>query len=266
MQDVGRKLGFPQKTISTSQALYHRFYLYYSIKEYSPQDISIACLFVASKIEETIKKLKDIFVAVHSVKHPESKELDPEQISEDRRRKILSYEKLVLETICFNFQLRHPYEYIIKFTKWIKSTHPSVDDKQLAKRAYGIAVDSYKTPICIEYPPHTIAVGCIYLATLFMTEQDKILKELIEWDQSFLSRMEDIEDVAQQILDLYISTNPRHDAGKYTRFKILLNEQAQKRGPDPYLEKMTQLELKMGDVKDLEEVNTNHHTVSYHFE
>ncbi|EIE92415.1 hypothetical protein RO3G_16937 [Rhizopus delemar RA 99-880] len=57
---------------------------------------------------------------LHNVKYPDSKELDPEQISEDRKRKILGYEKLVLETICFNFQLRHPYEYIIKFTKWMK--------------------------------------------------------------------------------------------------------------------------------------------------
>lgn len=41
----------------------------------------MTCLFVASKIEETIKKLKDIFVAVHSVKYPDSKELDPEHVN-----------------------------------------------------------------------------------------------------------------------------------------------------------------------------------------
>ncbi|CAO3700528.1 unnamed protein product [Rhizopus microsporus] len=196
MQDVGRKLGFPQKTISTSQALYHRFYLYYSIKDYSPQDISVTCLFVASKIEETIKKLKDIFVAVHSVKYPDSKELDPEHIAEDRKRRIISYEKLVLETACFNFQLRHPYEYVIKFAKWLKEMEPSLKDKQLAEKAYGIAVDSYKTSLCIEYPPHTIAAGCIYLATLFLKDQDNTVEKLIKdrpWDQYFLSRMDDIE-------------------------------------------------------------------------
>lgn len=41
----------------------------------------MTCIFVASKIEETIKKLKDIFVAVHSVKYPDSKELDPENVN-----------------------------------------------------------------------------------------------------------------------------------------------------------------------------------------
>jgi hypothetical protein len=45
-----------------------------------------------------------------------------------------------------------------------------------------------------------------------------------------------------------------------------LNEQAQQRGPDPYLDKSSQLELKTGNMKGLDEVNTNQHTVSYHFE
>lgn len=48
------------------------------------QDISVTCLFVASKIEETLKKLKDIIVAVHSVKYPDKKELDPEQVRTER--------------------------------------------------------------------------------------------------------------------------------------------------------------------------------------
>lgn len=74
---------------------------------------------MASKIEETIKKLRDIFVVIHSVKHPDSKELDPEQVSEDRRRKIMGYEKLMLETLCFDFQIRHPYEIMVKFVKYI---------------------------------------------------------------------------------------------------------------------------------------------------
>jgi hypothetical protein len=56
--------------------------------------------------------------------------------------------------------------------------------------------------------------------------------------------------------------------------KISLNEQAQKRGPDPVMDEITQQELKprLPDWEfntslptPLEVVNTNQHTASYHF-
>jgi CTD kinase subunit beta len=66
----------------------------------------------------------------------------------------------------------------------------------LAKKAYQLAVDSYKTLLCVEYPAHTIAAGCIYLASRLLKEQDPLFQALPDdkpWDQHFLSRMEDIE-------------------------------------------------------------------------
>lgn len=53
---------------------------FFSLRRFK-KDISVTCLYVASKIEETHKKLKDIFVAVYSVRYPDSKELDPEHVS-----------------------------------------------------------------------------------------------------------------------------------------------------------------------------------------
>jgi CTD kinase subunit beta len=81
-------------------------------------------------------------------------------------------------------------------------------------------------------------------------------------------------DVSQQILDLYISIkSKREDVSLYTRIKIALNEQAQQRGEDSLLDDATKEQSKPknpdwefdGTSNPLDTVNTNHHTVSYHF-
>lgn len=172
---------------------------------------------MACKIEETFKNLRDILVAAHSVRHPQSAELDPEHVSEERKRKIMGYEKLVMESICFDYQQPHPYSYVVKFVKWIEAmqTPPLVDGKRLAQEAYKLAVNryvpwtrmlcyhvlfilvvSYQIPLCIEYPAHTIAAGCIYLASMLIKSTDPSFEGLAKgqpWDQFFCSRMEDIE-------------------------------------------------------------------------
>lgn len=93
--------------------------------------------------------------------------------------------------------------------------YQSVDGKALGKRAYQLAVDryiernfsslsvlftcvhvSYRIPLCLEHPAHTIAAGCIYLASILLKEEDESFQGLSEdqaWDQFFCSRMIDIE-------------------------------------------------------------------------
>ncbi|KAJ1932676.1 RNA polymerase II C-terminal domain kinase beta subunit, partial [Linderina macrospora] len=57
---VGRSMGFPTRTINTAQLLVHRTYIYRPQPQATATDIATACLFVAAKMEETLKKLKDI--------------------------------------------------------------------------------------------------------------------------------------------------------------------------------------------------------------
>lgn len=50
--------------------------------------------------------------------------------------------------------------------------------------------------MCVEYPAHTIAAGCVHLASMMLKQEDTSFQELSNdqpWDQFFCSRMEDIE-------------------------------------------------------------------------
>lgn len=75
------------------------------------QDVSVGALLVASKLEDTLKKLREIQIAAHHVKIDQEggsrvlSEPDPHLLDSDRPR-LVGIERLILETISFNFNLR----------------------------------------------------------------------------------------------------------------------------------------------------------------
>lgn len=79
----------------------------------SSQDVSVACLLVSSKLEDTLKKLRDIQIAAFQVRAAHEglhaggalAEPDPAVLEADRA-KLIGVERLILETISFNFNLR----------------------------------------------------------------------------------------------------------------------------------------------------------------
>lgn len=80
-------------------------------------------------------------------------------------------------------------------------------------------------------------------------------------------------DVCQQILDMYIYQHSDENE-LYTKFKIELNAQAERRGPDPNTDHVTESETSSGirpsdweanGTTSLEVINSNQHTVCYDF-
>lgn len=59
------------RTFDTACTYFHKFRLNFRDAEYNYQDAALASLFVACKVEDTIKKSKDILAAAYNVKNPE---------------------------------------------------------------------------------------------------------------------------------------------------------------------------------------------------
>ena len=74
-----------------------------------------------------------------------------------------------------------PFPFVIKFGKYFNGppfpllvpcsspSHLSSSvSKLLTKFAWRLAVDAYRTHVPLIYPPHTVALGCLYLAALLI--------------------------------------------------------------------------------------------------
>ncbi|CAJ0837725.1 2043_t:CDS:2 [Entrophospora sp. SA101] len=187
-------------TICTAQLLYHRYYTENSIEKATSSnnitaDVSITCLFVATKIEETYKKLKDILIVAYYVLCPEGPEINTEK----QKRRVLTLEQTILEITCYEFKFLHPHKFLMKFVKKLGG------DKSLAFKSYQIVNECYKTTVCLRFPPHTLAVASIYLAIKLLQLNDfpptpssinsNDTTCEYEWYELFLCRIEDIEAI-----------------------------------------------------------------------
>ncbi|CUA68775.1 hypothetical protein RSOLAG22IIIB_03635 [Rhizoctonia solani] len=228
---VGVRSGFPRRTIATAQNLYHRFHMFFSMKDFDFFDVTMACLYVSTKLHDTLKKPRDILMAAYCIRMPElaaksktGTDVDIDQtVLETDRHRLIAIERLILETICFNFRVRLPFAYVIKICR---EFHAS---KELTKLAWRLSIDSNRTLVPLQYPPHTIALGCIYLAALLMStdpngpatsptydsrehsfrgdDPSMIVAKLThpgEWETKFYSRVEQLEDIAHALLDLLL--------------------------------------------------------------
>lgn len=63
IQSSGLLLKLPQTAMATAQVLFHRFYYSKSFVRYSYQHTAMACVVLASKIEEAPKRIRDVIKA-----------------------------------------------------------------------------------------------------------------------------------------------------------------------------------------------------------
>ena len=167
-----------------------------SIRRFEAKEMFAPALFLACKVEEQHRKLRDIVTEVH--KHgallagTAPTELPPES-NEAFRTRALYHEDILLRVLSYQLTFEHPFVHIMDraytFLPRACKTHSRYyDDKdhaiavesredRLARIAYSICCDrcvraigcafdarSYATVACLRFPPRTIAGACLVLA------------------------------------------------------------------------------------------------------
>ncbi|KAF9021700.1 hypothetical protein BDZ89DRAFT_1071247 [Hymenopellis radicata] len=240
LEALGARIGFPRRTTATAQSLYHRFHLFFPRKDFNYHassfffaDVALASAYVSTKMHDTLKKPRELLAVSYALRYPDlvakSKNpagevdvdtMDPTMVERDRQR-LLAVERLLLETICFNFTSKMAFPYVIKIGRAIGA------EKKLTKLAWRLAVDSHRTLVPIEYPPVTVALASLYVASLLLSletssplhqeseaqsaqEIRTLLSQHGDWEKKFQTHVEDLDGIAHIVLDLliYATTTP----------------------------------------------------------
>ncbi|KAF7365228.1 CTD kinase subunit beta [Mycena venus] len=183
LETLGARIGFPRRTIATAQNLYHRFHLFFPRKDFSYVDVSLASMYVSTKMHDTLKKPRELLAVSYAIRFPElvAKSKHPggeidvdtmdQQVVERDRQHVLAIERLLLETICFNFTSRMPFPYVIKLGKAFGAS------KKLTKLAWRLTIDCHRTLVPIQYPPHIVALANLYVAALLSSFEQPVVRE-----------------------------------------------------------------------------------------
>ncbi|KAF8559552.1 cyclin-like protein [Imleria badia] len=156
---LGSSLGLPSSAMFTAATWFHRFFMRFSMEDYHRQDVAAACIFLATKTEECGRKLRDVArVCQSKITGTDVSHIPAESEVEQQQTAILLTEEALLEALCFDFVTTSPHVILIDlFGTQQAST-------RVQDYAWSLAHDSYRTPLCIFFPPRIIAAACFILA------------------------------------------------------------------------------------------------------
>ena len=159
---VGIMLKLPQITLATASVFLHRFYMRHSMQNYHYYSMAATCLFLAYKVEECVRKMRELVVACVRVAQKDPHKNVDEQDKEYWRWRdnILQYEDLLLEAICFDLSLEPPYKTLFDLLMQFEQG----DNKRLRNAAWAFVNDSCLTTLCLLFPSRTIAASALYAA------------------------------------------------------------------------------------------------------
>ncbi|KAJ5171788.1 hypothetical protein N7492_004381 [Penicillium capsulatum] len=228
IDNMRKKLNLPVRTFNTAVVYYHRFRLVHPDSEYSATDAAVAALFTACKIEDTLKKSREIVCAAWNLKKSPSEQLTPDHPDLDTNaRAVIGLERLMLEASGFDFRTRHPQKTLTKLSQ----RYQLLKDSPVSLLAYRISLDLYRTFAPMKQTTPAMAFACLELATRLLDRRIEELESGVDYEQWGTNRAEVMETLFD-LLELYThhraqtSVGPHFPADRFLTVRIPLNDEA----------------------------------------
>ncbi|KAJ7398698.1 Cyclin-L1 [Pitangus sulphuratus] len=124
----------------------------------------MACVHLASKIEEAPRRIRDVINVFHRLRHLREKKkpvpliLDQEYVN--LKNQIIKAERRVLKELGFCVHVKHPHKIIVMYLQVLECER----NQHLVQTSWNYMNDSLRTDVFVRFQPESIACACIYLA------------------------------------------------------------------------------------------------------
>ncbi|MCJ1249709.1 RNA polymerase II C-terminal domain kinase beta subunit [Trapelia coarctata] len=227
IDNLRKALHLPVRTFDTAAVYYHRFRLVHADIEYGFIDASTAALFTACKIEDTLKKSREILCAAHNLKLTSAEQLSQDDpIFEEPSRRIVGLERLMLEASGFDYRSRYPQKLLFKLAR-----HYKVDKATVGKTANNMSLDLYRTFAPLKQTTAAMAIACVELSARLHEKNIPDLEAGKGFRKWRITRAEVMETLLD-LLDLYThhrshtTVGQDHSIETFIAIRITLNQEA----------------------------------------
>ncbi|XP_071386776.1 cyclin-L1a isoform X2 [Centroberyx affinis] len=208
IQSAGILLRLPQVAMATGQVLFHRFFYSKSFVKHSFEIVAMACVNLASKIEEAPRRIRDVINVFHHLRQIRGKRsassliLDQNYIN--TKNQVIKAERRVLKELGFCVHVKHPHKIIVMYLQVLECEK----NQTLVQTAWNYMNDSLRTNVFVRFQAETIACACIYLAARAL---QMALPSRPHWYLLFGATEEEIKEICITTLRLYSRKKPNYD-------------------------------------------------------
>ncbi|XP_072550734.1 cyclin-L1a isoform X1 [Salminus brasiliensis] len=208
IQSAGILLRLPQVAMATGQVLFHRFFYSKSFVKHSFEIVAMACINLASKIEEAPRRIRDVINVFHHLRQIRGKRSSSPLILDQNyintKNQVIKAERRVLKELGFCVHVKHPHKIIVMYLQVLECEK----NQTLVQTAWNYMNDSLRTNVFVRFQAETIACACIYLAARALQIP---LPSRPHWYLLFGATEEEIKDICITTLKLYTRKKPNYD-------------------------------------------------------
>ncbi|KAM0724321.1 hypothetical protein Q7P37_000203 [Cladosporium fusiforme] len=234
---VRRALQLPVRTFTTACTYFHKFRLAHppgtpTGDSYIWSDAAAASLLTACKMEDTLKKSREILAASYNLKAASAHDHLPsdDPMFEQQSRVVIGLERMVLEASTFDFRSRAPHHTLTKIAKTMRDEDGI---KQVHDLAWTALTDIYRTTAPLKQTSVTLALSMVELAAR-LTNADHVLAAIERYDLEKINttREETMETILDS-LDLYVqhttasTLGTRFSLDDFLRLRLALNKESE---------------------------------------